>query len=489
MRLQLRNTIVGLATASMLEVAGVALLGVVMTGQWPAVAQIEQRPRSNVRPAQDSLQVVQVRRIRFANHPAYTRVVVDLSGRVRYELGRPWNPKRLYVDLLSATASPTLRARAIPVGDVFLNQIRIEETGSGVAPATRVILDLNRAAAPKVFTLANPPRLVVDLLQPSAPAVVTEAFPGRAVAPPVAPPASSEATPKTQVAPSASVVTPAPAPQAQPVVVPPVAPPAPSEATPKTQIAPSASVVTPAPAPQEQPVVAPPVTPPVSSETTPKTQVAPPASVVTPDPAAQEQATSRFTIVVLDGEGVINNVKRRTARDVIVQVEDVDHRPVAGATVAFLVPSSGPSGTFTGGSRLLTVFTDQRGRAVAKAFRPNSLPGGFKINVTASFQGQRASAAISQTNAIAGAAAGAGAGSGAGAAGTAGGTAAAGGGAPAGAGISAATVGIIIVAAAAVATGVGLATTRGSGNGSGPQKPLNIRIGVGSGPVVVGPPR
>ena len=40
-------------------------------------------------------------------------------------------------------------------------------------------------------------------------------------------------------------------------------------------------------------------------------------------------------IVILEGEDVSNNIKERTAREPIVQVEDENHKPVAGAAVLF----------------------------------------------------------------------------------------------------------------------------------------------------------
>ncbi len=181
-----------------------------------------------------------------------------------------------------------------------------------------------------------------------------------------------------------------------------------------------------------------------------------------------------LNIVLVEGEGAINNVKLRTAREMVVRVEDQNHKPVAGAAVAFTLPSQGAGGTFAHGSRLLTVLTDQNGQAVVKAMRPNRVLGSFKINVTASFQGQTATAAITQTNVLAGAASAAAGGAAAGGA-AAGGTAAG--------GLSAGVIAGIVVGAAAVAAGVGVAVTRGGGS-SAP----TARVGAG-GPVVVGGPR
>jgi hypothetical protein len=128
---------------------------------------------------------------------------------------------------------------------------------------------------------------------------------------------------------------------------------------------------------------------------------------------AQAPSSALLEIVIVEGDGAINNVKKRTSREAIVEVQDENHKPVAGAIVSFTLPNTGPGGTFVNGSRLFMVTTDQAGRAAATSIRANSLTGSYNIRVTASFQGQTATATIAQTNAIlAGAAAGAGAASG-----------------------------------------------------------------------------
>jgi hypothetical protein len=159
-------------------------------------------------------------------------------------------------------------------------------------------------------------------------------------------------------------------------------------------------------------------------------------------PSAWAQETGgQLNIVIVEGDGAINNVKQRTAREPIVQVEDQNHKPIAGAVVVFLLPDQGASGVFANGSHTLTVMTDAQGRAVAHGLRPNTVQGKLQIHVTASHQGQTASATISQTNAV-GAAAGA-----------------------ASAGISAKLITILAIAGAAVAGGV-VAATRGGSSSS-----------------------
>src|SRR5882672_9321018 len=113
-----------------------------------------------------------------------------------------------------------------------------------------------------------------------------------------------------------------------------------------------------------------------------------------PVPAvAQDQGG--LNLVIVEGDGAINNVRQRTAREPIVQVEDENHKPVAGAAVVFLLPNQGAGGAFANGVHSLTVTTNAQGRAVAHGFRPNQIQGRFEIHVTASNNGQTASATIS----------------------------------------------------------------------------------------------
>jgi hypothetical protein len=184
-------------------------------------------------------------------------------------------------------------------------------------------------------------------------------------------------------------------------------------------------------------------------------------------PPTHAQAPGRINLVIVEGEGAINNIRQRTARAPIVQVEDENHKPVAGAVVVFTLPYQGAGGTFANSAQTLTMMSDSRGRAVARGLRPNNIQGQFEIHVNASFGGQTASTVITQTNALA--------------------AAAAAGGAAAAAGISGKLIAVIVIGAAAVAGGV-VATTRngGSSTASTPTvAPVTVTTGAGT----VAPPR
>jgi hypothetical protein len=175
-----------------------------------------------------------------------------------------------------------------------------------------------------------------------------------------------------------------------------------------------------------------------------------------PASAWAQETGSQLNIVIVEGDGAINNIRQRTAREPIVQVEDQNHKPIAGAAVVFLLPEQGASGVFANGSHTLTVMTDAQGRAVARGFHPNNVQGKLQIHVTASHQGQTASATISQTNAV-GAAAGA-----------------------AAAGVSAKLITILVIAGAAVAGGVVAATRGGGSSSTTPIPPTTVTPGTGT---------
>ena len=103
-------------------------------------------------------------------------------------------------------------------------------------------------------------------------------------------------------------------------------------------------------------------------------------------------------IVSPETEDAINNIKLRTPREVIVRVEDENHKPVGAALVTFALPDQGASGTFVGGTRFVQVTTDVKGEAVAHGLQPNGVAGKFQIRVTASADGNRGEAVINQSN-------------------------------------------------------------------------------------------
>jgi hypothetical protein len=108
---------------------------------------------------------------------------------------------------------------------------------------------------------------------------------------------------------------------------------------------------------------------------------------------------SGLTVRLVEGDGAINSIRLRRAHDPVVQVVDAAGEPLGGAMVTFLLPASGPSGSFGESGLSLTVQTDTRGMATGRGLRPNSVAGQFRIRITASRGGETGAATLVQTNA------------------------------------------------------------------------------------------
>ena len=169
------------------------------------------------------------------------------------------------------------------------------------------------------------------------------------------------------------------------------------------------------------------------------------------DPKPPEGAP-KLNIIVISGEGAINNIKSRTARETIVEVRDENNKPVAGASVVFLLPNSGPGLVSSNGSSMITTLTDANGRAVARGLKPNGQSGRFNLQVRANHQQSFGQLVIAQSNIVA-----------------------------AGAAISGLTVALIAIGAAAAA-GTAVALTRKS-------DPARGSVGVNPGTPSAGAPR
>jgi hypothetical protein len=108
-------------------------------------------------------------------------------------------------------------------------------------------------------------------------------------------------------------------------------------------------------------------------------------------------AAGGIRVTVREGEGALNNVRTARAKEPVVVVTDAADRPLAGASVAFLLPELGASAVFPTGSAM-TITTGDDGVAVGRGMKPNNAAGSFEIRVVASYQGQVARAVVHQTN-------------------------------------------------------------------------------------------
>jgi hypothetical protein len=111
--------------------------------------------------------------------------------------------------------------------------------------------------------------------------------------------------------------------------------------------------------------------------------------------ASQVVLAEEIRLVILEGDGALNNIKSERAKEPVVRVETTSGRAIEGAAVHFTAPATGPGVVFEGGA---TAMTDSRGVAVGRGLRPNRMAGQFEIRITASHSGERATASLVQTN-------------------------------------------------------------------------------------------
>lgn len=115
-----------------------------------------------------------------------------------------------------------------------------------------------------------------------------------------------------------------------------------------------------------------------------------------PTPGASQNGTA---IQILEGDGAINSIRLHRGHDPSVRIVSSASEPISGATVTFLLPSTGPSATFGGNGLSTSAVTDDRGIATGRGLRPNAVAGQFRIRVTTSWHGSPAIATLVQTNA------------------------------------------------------------------------------------------
>ncbi|HEY7337968.1 MAG TPA: Ig-like domain-containing protein [Bryobacteraceae bacterium] len=108
------------------------------------------------------------------------------------------------------------------------------------------------------------------------------------------------------------------------------------------------------------------------------------------------QAPTQINIVVVSGEGALNRTHERVAQPPQIRVEDGNHQPISGATVAFTLPSSGATGEFDSGGKTATVITDETGVATVRGIKLNDTPGKLEILINAAYRGQNANVVVTQ---------------------------------------------------------------------------------------------
>jgi N-acetylmuramoyl-L-alanine amidase len=112
-------------------------------------------------PGQDS----EVNHVRIWNADNYTRIIIELGGRAKYQAARISDPDRIYFDIENAKLSNELLHQPIEIpSGSYLKAVRVAQNRSDVV---RVVLDVAKVKDYSVFELADPDRLVVDVYGPA----------------------------------------------------------------------------------------------------------------------------------------------------------------------------------------------------------------------------------------------------------------------------------------------------------------------------------
>ncbi|MGE5172424.1 MAG: N-acetylmuramoyl-L-alanine amidase [Betaproteobacteria bacterium] len=101
-----------------------------------------------------------VKNIRYWSAGAYTRIVIDQDGPIRFQAQELRNPDRLVFDILNARVDDSVNKDPLPVNDGILRQVRTRQHAPDIV---RVVLDLASIKSYAAFPLHDPDRLVIDV--------------------------------------------------------------------------------------------------------------------------------------------------------------------------------------------------------------------------------------------------------------------------------------------------------------------------------------
>ena len=109
-------------------------------------------------------------------------------------------------------------------------------------------------------------------------------------------------------------------------------------------------------------------------------------------------AVHNLKVVPLAGNGESNDLERRVMAPLVVEVLDLQERPIEGAEVVFQFPLRGPSAVFADQTSAKTMRTNSQGEAAATGWTANNELGTFQIHVTATYGNQVGETTISMSN-------------------------------------------------------------------------------------------
>jgi N-acetylmuramoyl-L-alanine amidase len=157
-------------------------------------------------PGQDS----EVSHVRIWNADNYTRIIIELGGKAKYQAARISDPDRIYFDIENAKLSNELVHQPIEIpSSGYLKAVRVAQNRADVV---RVVLDVAKVKDYSVFELADPDRLVVDVYGPTdGTGAATAAAPANSAGKTNAKTVASAPPVSVASAPSAGAAVPAPA--------------------------------------------------------------------------------------------------------------------------------------------------------------------------------------------------------------------------------------------------------------------------------------
>ena len=115
-------------------------------------------------------------------------------------------------------------------------------------------------------------------------------------------------------------------------------------------------------------------------------------------PMAPLPVVQSLKVMVLAGDGELNDLERKIMAPLVVDVLDQNGRPVEGAAVVFRFPLNGPSASFSNGEKTRTVRTNADGQAAAVDWMANGEVGKVQVRVNASRGNELGEAVISMSN-------------------------------------------------------------------------------------------
>ncbi len=124
-----------------------------------------------------------------------------------------------------------------------------------------------------------------------------------------------------------------------------------------------------------------------------------PAAPAETKPAAPAMVMQSLKVVPLAGNGESNDLERKVMAPLVIEVLDLQDRPIEGAEVVFRFPLRGPSGTFADQKPAKTVRTNGQGEAAATGWTANNEVGSFQVHVTATFGNQIGETTVTMLNA------------------------------------------------------------------------------------------